>query len=821
MRFGLLALSALLVAGCSGKQPSPSPAPRTSQSSDAPASPSGPQEPRRPQQGSRIESYSKVIPERAISDEGLFKTHIVDGKLFFEIPRSELGKEMLLVATIAKNTGGKFGGAPVGNRVLRWERRGDKILLRSPSYEVVADSTHPIYRAVEAATFAPIVASFDIKAWGPDSAAVIEVTSLYTTKSPEFGTNHSGSIDKDRTFVERAAAYPENVEVSATHTYTVTPTPPQGTPAARRPSPRSESIVVHWSMVKLPEVPMEPRIFDSRVGYFTVGKVDYGTDEHRASQYRYITRWRLECKPGENIPCEPVKPIVFHIDPATPPQWVPYIKQGVEDWQVAFEEAGFKNAILAKDAPTDDPKWSPEDARYSMIRWMPSTVENARGPHVHDPRTGEILVSDIEMYHNVLNLLRNWYFAQVGPLDPRAQRFPFPDSFMGRLLRYVVAHEVGHTLGLQHNMKASSMYPADSLRNVDFLRRMRHVSSIMDYARFNYVAQPEDSIPPELLIPDIGPYDKFAIRWGYRPIPGVKSAAEARPVLDEWAREQDEKPWLRFSTTDGGGVVVGEQTEAVGDADPVYSTGLGLKNIRRLIPLLIPATVREGEDFSDLKEAFRAVLGQWALELNHVVELVGGVEGQEKFGGQKGVRFEPLPAKRQREAVAFLNREAFSTPDYFLDQKVLRRIEPAGALQRISGAQARTLASLLKNDRLQRLIEFEALALRGTEVYSLAELLRDVRRGVWSELSGGSAIRINALRRNLQNAYLDEVDSKLNPAPNTRDLVPMDARALLRRELGALDATIRVALPRAGDEVTRAHLELVRVRIKRILEPRA
>lgn len=343
----------------------------------------------------------------------------------------------------------------------------------------------------------------------------------------------------------------------------------------------------------------------------------------------------------------------------------------------------------------------------------------------------------------------------------------------------------------------------------------------MDYARFNYVAQPEDSIPPELLIPDIGPYDKFAIRWGYRPIPGVKSAAEARPVLDEWAREQDEKPWLRFSTTDGGGVVVGEQTEAVGDADPVYSTGLGLKNIRRLIPLLIPATVREGEDFSDLKEAFRAVLGQWALELNHVVELVGGVEGQEKFGGQKGVRFEPLPAKRQREAVAFLNREAFSTPDYFLDQKVLRRIEPAGALQRISGAQARTLASLLKNDRLQRLIEFEALALRGTEVYSLAELLRDVRRGVWSELSGGSAIRINALRRNLQNAYLDEVDSKLNPAPNTRDLVPMDARALLRRELGALDATIRVALPRAGDEVTRAHLELVRVRIKRILEPRA
>jgi len=810
MRSVLVATITLALAGCSVipfRSSKPTPPPAAAQASDSTKSDKG---------KSKFEPYSKVIPSTAVSDSGLFKTHLVDGKLYFEIPREALGKDMLLVTTIARNTHGNFGGRPVGNRVLRWERQGDKILLRSPYYEVIADSTQPIYRAVEAATYAAIVGRFDIKTWGPDSAAVIEVTSLYTTKSPEFGVR-TAAPEKDRTFVERAAAYPENVEVSAVHTYTVTPSAVEMAFLGR--TPRSESIVVHWSMVKLPEVPMEPRLFDTRVGYFSIGKIDYGTDEHRASQYRYITRWRLECKPGETIPCEPVKPIVFHIDPATPAKWVPYIKKGVEDWQAAFEEAGFKNAILAKDAPVDDPKWSPEDARYSMVRWMPSTTENAMGPHVHDPRTGEILVSDIQMYHNVLNLLKNWYFTQVAPLDPRAQRLPLPDSLMGELLRYVVAHEVGHTLGLQHNMKASSMYPADSIRNVDFLRRMGHVPSIMDYSRFNYVAQPEDNIPPELLIPQIGPYDKFAIRWGYRPVPGVKSAAEARAVLDEWAREQDEKPWLRFNTSDRSGAVVGELTEAVGDADVVNSTRLGLKNIRRIVPMLIPAAVREGEDFSELSEVYQALIRQWSTELRHVISLVGGVEGQEKYGGQEGVRFQLVPAARQKEAVAFLNEEAFQTPTYLLDPEIMRRIEVKGTIDRITRAQANLLGELMHRNRIGRMLEFEAVARKGEKVYTAAEMLADVRRGIWSELSRGS-VRIDATRRALQNAYLDQIDGIVNPSSRVTATLLNDIQALYRRELRQLDTSVRNALPRAGDELTRAHLEATRVRIARILDPK-
>jgi hypothetical protein len=423
MRSVLVALATLLLAGCSALPFSRSkPAPVQAVAAGG----------EKGQGKDKFEPYAKVIPVRAVSYTGLFTTHMVDEKLFFEIPREALGVEMLLITTTAKNTGGHAAGTQHDDRLVRWERRGDRILLRSPYYEVVADSALPIYRAVAAANYASIISSFEIKSWGPDSTAVIDVTSLFTSKYPEISTYLRGSLEKDRTFVERAAAYPENVEVTATHTYTVTPARPAD--SRFQQPPRTESVVLHWSMVRLPDVPMKPRIADSRMGYFYVDKTDFGTEEHRASRYRYINRWRLECAPGESAPCEPVKPIVFHVDPATPAQWVPYIKKGVEDWQAAFEEAGFKNAIIARDAPTD-PKWSPDDARYSMVRWVPSRVENAVGPHVHDPRTGEILVSDIQMYHNVLNLLRSWYFVQVAPLDARARELPLPDSLMGRLLQ--------------------------------------------------------------------------------------------------------------------------------------------------------------------------------------------------------------------------------------------------------------------------------------------------------------------------------------------------------------------------------------------------
>jgi hypothetical protein len=772
-----------------------------------------------------IQPYNKVITNDARTDNGLFKVHSIDDKFYYEIPDSLLDREMLMVTRIAKTASGiGFGGEKQNEQVLRWQKKDKKIVLRVVSHAIVAADSLPIHEAVVNSNFEPVLHTFPIQAIGKDSTStVIDVTDLFDKDVKALGLPDYRRkqykvtrLESDKSFIESVKSYPQNIEARHVKTYAA------GDPPSNS-STGTISVEINNSMILLPEVPMKKRFYDERVGWFTAGQVDYGLDNQKSETVRFLRRWRLEVKDediekfkrGELV--EPKKQIVYYIDPATPMKWRKYLKEGVNDWNVAFEQAGFKNAIIAKDPPTkeEDPEWSPEDARYSVIRYFASPIQNAYGPHVADPRSGEILESDIGWYHNVMSLLQGWYFVQTAAINPEAQMVGFKDEVMGELVKFVSSHEVGHTLGLPHNMGSSSAYKVDDLRNAEFTKKYGTAPSIMDYARFNYVAQPEDK--GVALMPNIGVYDKHAIKWGYRPILDAKTAKDEKETLDQWILDHADDPMYRFGQQNG--IDPSAQTEDLSD-DAIKASDYGIKNLKRIVPNLIKWTTKKGETYDDLETMYGHVVSQFNRYMGHVTTNIGGVYKFSKTADQEGDVFVNVDKEHQKNCLTFLNEQLFETPEWLIDKDIIARTEFNGVTERIRGIQERTLNNILELTRMMRMIDNETL--NGSNAYTLMSMMTDLRNGIWSELSRGRAI--DAYRRNLQRAHVERLaelmkSENVNGRRGRVTVKQSDIIPVVRGELNKIQRMAQNAIGNAPNTISRYHLRDIVERIDEVLNP--
>jgi len=787
---------------------------------------------------SDIKPFNQIVTEKAVSKYGMIGVHKIEQKFYFEIPDSILNRDILVVNRIAGAPAGLrpqkhiYGGDQIAENVITFEKGPDnKIFIRRKIYgERAQDSSaNGLYTALIKSNLQPIVASFGIKAFGKDStnkSYVIEATDflnqdneiLYFNESAKKGLN-IGGFQADKSFISNVNSFPINTEIQATRTYLV----------AGSASTLPLTYELNSSLVLLPKVPMKGRLADARVGFFARGFVDFDKNPQGVKNTFYATRWRLEPKEedidkylrGELV--EPKKPIVYYIDPATPQKWIPYLIAGVNDWQEAFEAAGFKNAIRGELAPVNDSTWNINDARNSAIVYKPSAIPNASGPHVHDPRSGEIIESHINWYHNIMSVLRDWYMIQVGAIDPRARKMVLDDDLMGELIRFVSSHEVGHTLGLMHNFGSSSTVPVDSLRSKTFTDKYGHTPSIMDYARFNYVAQPEDGISQKGIFPRIGDYDKWAIYWGYKWLPQFATpedeiAYQNKLIIDSLSANKRYFFGSEQEFTDPR-----SQSEDLGD-DNVKANTYGMKNLQRILPNLLTWTRTENDGYQNTGEMYKTLMNQYKLYNAQVLKIVGGKYRTLKSVEQPGPVFEKVPYEKQKAAMRFLDEQLFQTPTWLVNDTITSLTGVEAGIY-ISSAQNTTLFRLLGSGMITDMIDNSNSQKKNEKLYGIDEYLSDLRNSIWTELYNNKDI--SPERRTLQKMYINqafrnfvmttEIVGTNNGNGTIYYLNPestfSDASSLMRQHLLDLNKDIKKATGRKKG-LAKAHLQDLSLRIE-------
>ena len=790
-------------------------------------------------------SFKEFITKKAVTQKGVFTVHLQDDKFYFDIQDSLLGRELIAVTRYAKVAGGarKYGGEQVNEQTIQFEKGpNNRIFMRVVSLISRADSTQTIAKAVKNSYLDPIVAAFDVKAYGKDStSSIIDVTdffkgdnqavSLSTFEKRNF--NLSG-LASDRSYIETIKSYPINIEVKTVKTYNAS-SPMPGSPAGGSFIPAAANagavtFELNTSILLLPKTPMGRRLFDSRVGYFADNFVEYSDDQQKVKNQVFAVRYRLEPKPqdlekykrGELV--EPIKPIVYYVDPATPKKWVPYLIAGVNDWNIAFEKAGWKNAIVGKEWPNDS-TMSLEDARFSVIRYFASDIENAYGPQVHDPRSGEILESHVGWYHNVMSLVHDWYMVQTAAVDPAARKMHFDDELMGNLIRFVSSHEIGHTLGLRHNMGSSSKTPVEKLRDKTWVEANGHTASIMDYARFNYVAQPEDKIAQSGLFPRIGDYDKWAIQWGYT-YTGENDAQADRKINNKWIVDNLSKNPRVWFGGEGRNDDPRAQTEDLGD-NSMLASEYGIKNLKRIIVNLPEWTKEEGDRYENLSQMYGQVVGQFSRYMGHVLRNVGGVQETFKSVEEKGDVYTPTTVATQKQAMQFFHTQLFTTPKWLMDASILNKFANPASNERVQTIQTSILKSLLDKGRLYRITTSQTRF--GASSYALNEMMDDLRKGLFSDVS-----KADIYRRNLQKTFVSQLDEMLNPSASAAsaaagmirigvpsvDVENTDLVSEAKAQLKKLAASLQAAKVTATDANAVNHINDLQDRIKQALDPK-